>query len=50
MLFLIIFSGLLVVYFFVVDPLVKRYKLKPHKRVLPVFDIIGAFIDLFRFH
>ena len=50
MLFLIILSVLLVVYFMIVDPLIKRYKLKPHKRALPVFDIIGAFIDLFRFH
>jgi hypothetical protein len=48
MLFLTIFVMLLVLYFGLVDPWVKRHKIKPHKGADAIFNIAGALVDLIR--
>jgi hypothetical protein len=45
MLFLAIFATLLVLYFGLIDPWVKRNKLRPHKGAQAVFHIAGGLLE-----
>ena len=49
MLFLAIFAALLVLYFGMVDPYVKKHKLNIHKRQYTgIMDVIGGIVDLLK--
>lgn len=49
LLFLAIFVVLLLIYFGLVNPWLKRRKMKVPKAAQPITDILGAVIDLLRF-